>query len=392
MTNLPLAGWPEASSTETTKNSQAMNQEERWNLTTPSREWAVRRRDERYKDLGQLIAALEDRRERSAEHTGLFGRYRIEHDDRRELYLASDDHRWRFTNWSFGQMCIRAGAPQTFLVKLQPETAARVLNERLGTGYTTKFMTVRGKDGTSDFLQAITSPYYGRVWDADVAKAVQRIVDSDTRWHNPPAYDPLTRKTEPGGLYAGDRDMFIFMIDGGSEYDVGSRARLYRGFFVRNSEVGGARLELTTFLFNSVCGNHIIYGARNVESLIIRHNATGPDRYRNEFQPKLEAFAAQDPELDAIKRAQTRRLLSVPRVGHHNHLDDKWQHDFARAYGFTRREIEMAFETAANEEGKCDTVWDLVQGLTEVAREMPYQDQRLALEVRAAKLLEISNN
>lgn len=362
------------------------------NLMTASRQWASRPRDERYDSLDRLIAALEDRRERSAEHVDRVERHRIEHDDRGELYLAGENGRWQFTNWSFSQLCDRLGAPQWFVSELNPDTAARVLNELMNDGEENKLMTVRGRGAAPDVLQAITSPRYGRIWDADVARAVKRIAEMDSRWHNPMARDIITGNAEPGGLYTGDRDVFIFMIDGGSDYDVGPRALLNRGFFVRNSEVGNARLELTTFLFNRVCGNHIIYGARDIKSVIIWHNSTGPNRYRSEFAPALEAFTARDPDLGAIKRAQTIRLLDLPGVGHHEHIDDDWKRDFARAFKFTRKETNAAFDAALREEGRCYYLWDVVQGLTEVARGIPFQDRRLDLEVRAAELLNIANN
>ena len=55
--------------------------------------------------------------------------------------------------------------------------------------------------------------------------------------------------------------MFLFLVDGNRTLDDPTdrtHAGLFRGFILRNSDVGALTLDL--FLFRMVCGNHIIWG------------------------------------------------------------------------------------------------------------------------------------
>ena len=53
--------------------------------------------------------------------------------------------------------------------------------------------------------------------------------------------------------------MFLFLVDGNRDLDDptdASHAGVFRGFILRNSDVGAAALTLDVFLFRAVCGNH----------------------------------------------------------------------------------------------------------------------------------------
>jgi hypothetical protein len=54
--------------------------------------------------------------------------------------------------------------------------------------------------------------------------------------------------------------MFLFLVDGNRDLDDPtdtSHAGVFRGFILRNSDVGAAALTLDVFLFRAVCGNHV---------------------------------------------------------------------------------------------------------------------------------------
>ncbi len=362
------------------------------NLYTAHNQWARRPDDERFQTLAELRTAVHSRRQISREATHFIGD--LEAVNVNGELLIGNGHKMKPTNWAWNQLCGQVKAPASFIASLTPDTACACINESIANKQVAdrmKIMRLEHEDGS--ILQAITSTTYGRIWDADVVDAVSTMVElTGNRWYNPKAYADGKWGAEPvpSGLYASDRDVFIFMIDGGSMFDVGPRAQLNRGFMVSNSEVGKAALSLTTFLFNTVCGNHIIWGASDVKELRIVHSSGGPSRYVNEALPTLVDYTRRDPELGAIKRAQSLRLLALPGIGHHDRLDDDWSKDFAKARGFTRAEVREAFEHARTEDGKCDTLWDLVQGFTATAREIPHIDVRVALEKRAGALLELA--
>ena len=85
-------------------------------------------------------------------------------------------------------------------------------------------------------------------------------------------------------LYASDRDVFIFLVDENRPIDVDGQT-YFRGFLTWNSEVGKAAFGLQTFLYSRVCANRIIWGARDVEEIRIRHTSLAPDRFIEQVQP-----------------------------------------------------------------------------------------------------------
>jgi len=298
------------------------------------------------------------------------------------------------SHWSFGQFAGWVGAPPAYLRKLSTKLAIGCLQEGVQNSPTKgslKLMAVSNADSFSS-LQAVTSTTYGRIWDADVAESIGRLVErSGGRFHNPHAY--VDGALRPSGLYASDHDIFAFMVDGGSVMDINPRAQLHRGFIAWNSETGAKSFGLMGFIFNRVCGNHIIWGAEQVNKIIIRHSQGGPARFDSEAMPTLLSYANASslPLESSIRRAADTLLAAeVPK-------DDTERFKQALAYAsrhakFTNTEIKSGIDFAKSEEGDCRTVWHLVQGLTAYARGFDYVDARVDLETRAGKLLNPFNN
>lgn len=358
------------------------------NLMDAHTQWANRPADQRYQTLDALAAAVQSRRMRSRSVDLDLSAITAGPDpSNRTIVLNHGIKMVEPSHWSFGQLSTWIKAPAAYLRALPQELAVQCINHGIMTKAretgALKFMTVTkasDQDGLNT-LQAVTSTTYGRIWDADVVSCVQRIVErTGGRFFNPKAYDPATGQPVPSGLYASDRDVFMFLIDGGSLLDAGPRAQLNRGFIAWNSEVGARTFGLKTFLFNQVCGNHIIWGAQDVRELTIRHTQNGPYRFDSEAAPSLLAYAnsSATEDLNVIKRAQQlllpdKRDLLIDWVG--------------KRAKFSRSELSEAIETAEREEGQCRTLWDLVQGLTAYARGYDYVDARVDLETRAGSLL-----
>lgn len=352
------------------------------NLMTASTQWMNRPEDERFQTLAELQTAVEARRIISRAEDVVIADIKAENQGG-ALVLNSRIHPSTPSHWSFGQMSRLIGAPAGYLRGLPLDLTVKCINHGLSNAARDemKFMTLRNDEGDVDALHAVTSKTYGRIWDADVVKGVQQIVDrSGGKFFNPKDWSG-----KPSGLYASDRDIFVFMIDGGSMVDGGGeRDQMHRGFITWNSEVGSASFGLMTFLFRVVCGNHIIWDAQNVNKLIIRHTSGGPDRFAQQAAPQLLDYvnASVKPIEDAIKRA---KLARVP----------KDEDDVIKAYlpkGFTRGEIRDAVKFAKAEEGKCSNVWELVQGFTASARAIAWIDERINLEKKAGALLHAFNN
>ncbi len=353
------------------------------NLMQASAQWASRPADQRFKTLADLRTSVHNRRMVSRSVDLPLTRIRAE-ERNGSIILNSGIAACEPSHWSFGQFSSLIGAPANYLRKLPTDLAVSCINSGIdrASREEVKFMTIADQSGErANTLQAVTSPTYGRIWDADCVDAVGRIVErTNGKFYNPLAYDRHTGAPVPSGLYASDRDVFMFMIDGGSRLEVGRRAKLNRGFFVWNSEVGSKTFGLMTFLFNEVCGNHIVWGAQNINKLVIRHSKFGPARFDSDAAPMLQQYAEASIANDeaTIKRANEKLLPSG------DELDT-----LLAPFKFTKAETREAISCAIKEEGECRTLWDLVQGYTAYARDFDFVDARIDLEKRAGQLLNL---
>jgi hypothetical protein len=183
-------------------------------------------------------------------------------------------------------------------------------------------------------------------------------------------------------LYASDRDVFIFLVDDRNPVSFeadGLGRNLFRGFMVWNSEVGSHRFGLMTFLYNFVCDNRIVWGAREVKEIEIRQTRNAPERFMREALPRLYAYA-ESSVVDAeeqLARAARKKIAG----------SDEEVLGWLRSHDFTKREGERVIELAKSEEGGARTLWQLVQGGTALARAIPHADERVTLERRVSRLL-----
>lgn len=358
-------------------------------------EWASRPADQRFQTLEALFESVNSRRIRSRGVTVTAHKMHAT-DEGAGLVINGGITPSNPTHWSFTQLSSWIGAPAAFLrdkLADRPDLITANLNHcasKMPAERELKWLLIEPTDDAPAdqlaTLQAVTSPTYGRIWDADVVAAVQRLQQADPRWHNPPAWSPGKfgdkSAVVPGGLYASDRDVFAFMIDGGSILEDSAGQQLNRGFFVSNSEVGSATFSLTTFLFRQCCANHIIFGMQDAKNVTLRHTKGAPERFDSEVLPSLQAYANSSvaDEQAMLKKAGD-YLLPEKR----EELDTL----LAKVAKFTKRETESALVVAKAEEGDNRTLWQLVQGFTAYARTYEHTDSRVDLERRAGKLMQL---
>jgi hypothetical protein len=344
------------------------------NLMEASVQWAKRPTDQRFETLETLQMAVDNRRNQSRAFDVPSNTIRVKADDGR-LVVNGATLPALPTHWGFGQLCQRAKAPASYLRTLPVEQAASCLNISLDQRDSEPVKILTRCDADAPQMAAVTSQRYGRIWDADVVASTKRLVErTGGRFFNPKEWGG-----KPSGLYASDHDVFIFMIDGGSIVDGGGpRDQLNRGFMVWNSEVGASTFGLMTFLFRVVCGNHIIWGAEDVNRLLIRHTSGAPSRFDAEAMPALLDYVNASASVAETTIRKAKDIL----------LPDDETDLFNRFGTFTRPELRMAMDYARREEGDCRTLWQLVNGLTASARDLEYIDARVDLERRAGRLLE----
>jgi hypothetical protein len=361
------------------------------NLMAASKEWANRPDDERFQTLDALFDSVNGRRMRSTERVAPIGKIKAEADGQ-DIVFNSGIRRVTPSHWAFSQVASAIKAPADYLRRLPVNTAVQCLNDSIGTMATVpyKFMSLTAPDGIgNNRLQALTGEHYGRIFDADVVQQARNIVSrTDGRFFNPKAYNRKTGAIEPSGLYASDRDCFMFLIDGGSFLDIGPRAQLNRGFFLYNSEVGRRVYGMTMFLHNGVCGNHIVWGASGITELRIRHTSGGPARFIQEAMPTLLNYINESaaPATSAIRRAMDYLLPVTKREEVIEWLTDQSKTNNAK---LTKSEAVGAYDTAMEEEGECRTLWNVIQGVTAHAREFAFIDSRTELEAKVPRLMKL---
>lgn len=359
------------------------------NLMEASRQWASRPAEERFVSLPDMARTVATLRAQSRE--GVFS-------SRNLLTRPTDDNRGLVvvgpngvpaapSNWAFGQLASLTGAPASYLRTLPAPLAADCLNyglrvEREATD--TGLLLTRTSDG-SITLRAATGPRYGRIWNADVLRALMdRFGDGVTGDFRVPGIfgkrlDQIT--SENTTLYAGDRDMFVFLADEERRIEVPNRRNgqpgsLARGFFVSNSEVGAGTLRVKTFLFDFVCANRIVWNTTTVQEVAIRHTAAAPERFVEEVAPALERYANSSAAgvEDTLRAAQSTRL-------------DKVQDFLASRFGPRIAERMQVVHDA--EEGRpVETVWDAVTAATAYARSIPWTADRVEVEEAAGRILD----
>jgi len=126
----------------------------------------------------------------------------------------------------------------------------------------------------------------------------------------------------------------------------------------------------------------MVWGAREVKEISIKHTKNAPDRFAREVRPMLRAYAeASVVDVEAQLERATRKKVGS---------SDEEVMAFLRKHEFTKKEGEAIVRTAKAEEGGARTVWELVNGGTAVARSIPHNDDRVALERRVSGLLRVA--
>ena len=229
---------------------------------TAHREWATRPPDERYASVNALYQAARARRARTEERDIETADFRTEAVSTGDLVLREASGRTAvLTHWSFGQLATIASAPPNYLRMLPASIASNAIN--YGLRRQRREQQQLFAERTAPWtVHAITSPRYARVHHDELASRVLDLMALHSAWHLPLGYKDGEYGAErvPSGAYLGDRDMFLFLVDGNRALDDPTDRTdtgLFRGFILRNSDVGAAALTLDVFLFRMVCGNHV---------------------------------------------------------------------------------------------------------------------------------------
>jgi hypothetical protein len=368
-------------------------------LMQASHEWSSRPEDQRFTSLIDLADHCERARTFSTAKvvsTRSIEARPVEGDSRALMIVGPNGSALAPTNWAFGQLAARAGAPSGYLRDLPAPLAADCINYGLTRKDAEDTGVLLRKDPGTGIatLNAVTGPNYGRVWNATIARSlVERFGDGVTPggFKVPGEFGHDVEITKSNTtLYASDRDMFVFLADESNRIEIpdrrdGKTGAMARGFFVWNSETGAQTFGISTFLFDYVCCNRIVWGAQDVKEIRIRHTASAPDRWIEEVTPALERYAESSTRsiTDAIEAARAHRLTSgVEQSDREKAVQDFLTKRFTRSQAKAIQAAHMA-----DENRPIETLWDAVVGATAYARGIGFQDERIDLERKAGQLM-----
>jgi hypothetical protein len=365
-----------------------------------SREWATRPADQRFTSLTELDAYCRTVRDSSVARVlpnRALEAHPVDGDNRAIMVTGPNGSAVDVSNWAFGQLAQRAGAPAGYLRELPAPIAADCINyglrhnrdvEELGILLT----KVRDRHDAPGFrtgtpqLRAVTGPNYGRIWDETVTRAlIDQFGDGITGDFRVPGEfgKPVPVTRENTTLYASDRDLFVFLADEQHRIEIPNRRAGLMGTFARgvmfwNSEVGAGTLGYADFLYDYVCCNRIIWGAEQYREVRVRHTSGAPHRWLEEIVPAIEAHtsASTDGVVSIVAKAMKHKI---------DKLDE-----FLRSR-FNGKQVE-AIKAAhlADEQRPIETLWDATTAVTAYARGVQYQDQRVELERAGGAILALA--
>jgi Domain of unknown function (DUF932) len=353
------------------------------NAYSAHREWAARPPDERYASVQALYDAARARRVRLEERGTETVALTTEAVDDDVVLRDASSRIATLTHWSFGQLATLASAPPSYLRTLPAVIASSAINYGLRRSAREQCQLL--VDRSDPRVHAITSARYTRVHHDELAGRVLDLMVQHPAWQLPLGYKDGEYGAErvPSGAYLGDRDMFLFLVDGNRDLDDPTdctHAGLFRGFILRNSDVGAAALTLDVFLFRMVCGNHVIWGFQHVATFRRRHVGASiqrawSDSLRN-VQATLDADTANERML--LLRASSQELGATR---------DAVIEAVMRQVELPQKQAAEAYTLAEQHEPNPRSVWGYVQGLTRVSQRTPWQDERFALDRAASRLL-----
>ena len=334
-------------------------------LMKASKELFNRSPDERYASLTSLWEYCNEQKAQASELWRPPTELSILPGDSVSLKAGSDGA-FLMNDWSFSQLCRLAGVGKETVNRLSTSTASQVFRETMPEGR--KPLQLLTEEST---IRSIHGSQYTRLWNADLLMVLREFaVDFE------PPQEGMNGAT---GLYAGEQDMFAFLIDPTGWTEINGE-NFAPGFFVWNSEVGRRSLGIQTFWFQAVCQNHIVWDAIEVVEWKRKHTARVSDGLP-EIRSIIEGLVNKRDErkdgfVKAISKAMTERLG--------DDADESLK-------VLSRQGITRSLAKAALEKAKANgafTIWSVVDALTQISQQSNAGDRTEADE-KASKLLSL---
>ena len=375
-------------------------------VSTAHQQWAKRPADERFASVPDLCQALNARRQGSKEVIRPFaGLSAVANGE--QVNLRTEKGEAALTHWAFTQLCSAAGLSsrmlrQSFEQFQSTAQAAAWVADGLNLG-----LKGRGPSENKDanillsmvdgkpVIRSLMTESYARVWDADLAKNLLLPL-LEQGFINPPAYDG------PGGLYAGDSDLFALMVPqnvtrinmptyngpGPEKFQVPGVEGEFSPFLMfANSEVGKSSAWFARGLVHSVCANLNLWGVEGMTETRVIHKGNPWRKIWQEYNAFVWTYCTYNPKGDiALIQKATEFLVgktpedAVKFVSSKTELSQK----LAREAVAT---IEKGDRSTGIISQDPTVLWNLVAAITANARSLGNQDTRVDTCQQAGKLM-----
>lgn len=359
-----------------------------------AQQWAKRPDDERFLSVESLYESTKARRRSEYTIDGIHNlQLRPDESNFGILSGRSMNGDKVFTNWAFSQLAQRCGAPASFLRKLPANLAIDCLTKVAPNNSTGGWAKAYY---SADTIYAVTSDTYGRIRDHEVVGAVMDVIESSgANWKVPGSLDWNTLKYNPHKevtkqsttLYASDRDVWMFLVDDTAPIQIGF-ARigepdyLFRGFWVCNSEVGANALKCGMFYLRGLCDNRIMWGVEGFKEISIRHTVNAPSKFAYKLIPMLREFA-KSSEKRIIEGAHAAKAKKID-------TEDGKLEEFLKRLGLTNRRVNDVMQVHVKEELRpIESLFDVANGISAVARDIPHTDERVEMEKITRQVLDM---
>ena len=338
------------------------------NLTKAHEELFARTPDETFGSMQELWDHCYRQREQSADRWHAPDALSTRGNNGSLVLTLGSDGAFCMNDWSFSQLCRLAEVSKDTVNRLSPETASTVFAETLPRNGKKPFQILTFED----HVRSLHGASYGRLWNIDLLSMIREFATD---------FQPPQQAVTGGtGLYAGEQDLFVFLIDplGWVEIEGENYAP---GFFVWNSEVGRRALGCQTFWFQAVCQNHIVWDATEITEYTRKHTSRVNEGL-GEIRAMIEALVAKrdarkDGFVAVIRKAMEMKLGSDA---------DEAVKELARN-GVSRNVAKEAV-AIAQEKGRL-TVWSVVDALTRLSQQSRYAGARTEADRDAAQLLSL---
>lgn len=320
------------------------------------------------------------------------------------------------TNWAYNQLAMKAGIPAGYVATLPASIASLNINYSLDKASDQDIgllLTRTREDEKMEILiRAVTGDTYTRIWNLDVLNMlIDYVGDGVTEgniWQMPFTRGvrvPITK--ENSTFYGNDRNFFVCLTNESLALEIPNRRDgqpgiLKRFFILWNSEVGDQTFGIQDGYFDEVCGNRIIWGAHGVRTFTRRHTKNVLNKWQDGFG-KISEYANAGVAEDKAKllEAVNYRVVDTGKTVLNESDSDKAKRRSEEASKFLLTNLSLpqvpvklvegiksAFVMA--EHRPIDNLWDCVTGVTEFAKTIQYQEQRVVLERAGGKLLDLT--